>query len=75
VTLVVQSKDSLDPAAEWADAGMDWTLAPEQQMQVFRLRIVAVDEATAALAPTESKLSAQERALQALHAAMEQRAS
>lgn len=66
IALVVQSK-AIDPAAQWADAGMDWSLTPDQANQVFRLMIVATD--AAAPAPTATA-SPQTRALAALRIAM-----
>jgi hypothetical protein len=57
VTLAVQSKSS--PTAEWADAGMNWSLSPDAAIQLFRLRIVAVTDTPAQVAQT--------KAIQALH--------
>jgi hypothetical protein len=66
ITLVVQSK-AADPSAQWADAGMDWSLSADQANQLFRLAIVVPSLASG---PAVQVIAPQAKALSALRKAM-----
>jgi hypothetical protein len=58
VTLAVQTKASV--GAQWADAGMNWSLPPDNTNALYRLTIVAETQ----------QATTQAKALAALHAAL-----